>query len=114
MEKFVKVCWRHDKQAGESNCNIDNDFELGSLFYDPNNSIKRNTIQSILESKILKSEITDNIIGLNVVLKNGCEPKLFVEVVKKLLQQGKIQVDGKFNSQSTNIHKVEKYKIVVI
>lgn len=114
MEKFVKVCWRHDKLAGESNCNIDNDFELGSLFYDPNNSIKRNTMQSILESKILQSEITDNITGLNYVLKNGCEPKLFVEVVKKLLQQGKIQVDGKFNSQSTNIHKAEKFKIVVI
>lgn len=114
MEKFVKVCWRHDTLAGESNCNIDNDFELGSLFYDPNNSIKRSSMQNLLESKILQSEITDNKTGLNYVLKNGCEPKLFVEVVKKLLQQGKIQVDGKFNSQSTNIHKVEKYKIIVI
>ena len=114
MEKFVKVCWKHDTQAGESNCNMYNDFEQDSLFYDPANTIKKNFMQNCLESKILQSEITDNVTGLNFTLKSGCDPKLFVDIVKKLLKQGKIQIDGKFNGQSTNIHKVEKYKIVVI
>lgn len=114
MEKFVKVCWKHDKQAGESNCNIDNDFEQGTFFYDPNNSHKKDDMRKKIESKILEFEITDNITGLEFTLKNGCEPKLFVETVKTLLNLNKIQIDGKFNSQSTNIHKVKKYKIIVI
>lgn len=46
MEKFLKVCWKHDKLAGESNCNIENDFELGSLFFDPSNTNKK---QRVLE-----------------------------------------------------------------
>lgn len=114
MEKFVKVCWKHDKQAGESNCNIDNDFEQGTFFYNPNNSQKKIYMRNCIESKILQSEITDNITGLNYTLKNGCEPKLFVETVKTLLNHNKIQIDGEFNIQSTNIHKAKKYKIIVI
>ena len=114
MEKFVKVCWKHDKLSGESNCNINNDFEQNTLFYNPANTIKKASMRSILKSKILKSEITDNVTGLEYALKNGCEPKLFVETVKKLLEENKIQIDGKMNSQSTNIHKVDKYKIVVL
>lgn len=113
MEKFVKVCWKHDNQAGESNCNINNDFEQGSLFYNPTNTIKKVAVQEELEYKILHSEISDNETGLKYALKKGCEPKLFVETVKKLQNQNKIEIDGKFNAQSINIHKVEKYKIVV-
>ena len=33
---------------------------------------------------------------------------------KKLRAQNKIRIEGKFNSQSTNIHKVDKYEIVVL
>lgn len=113
MEKFVKVCWKHDNQAGESNCNINNDFEQDSLFYSQTNTIKKVAVQEELEYKILHSEISDNETGLKYALKKGCEPKLFVETVKKLQNQNKIEIDGKFNAQSINIHKVEKYKIVV-
>lgn len=113
MEKFVKVCWKHDNQAGESNCNINNDFEQDSLFYNLTDTIKKNAIQEELESKILSSEISDNITGLKYALKQGCEPKLFVNVVKRLLEQDRIKIDGLFNSQATNIHRVDKYKIVV-
>lgn len=113
MEKFVKVCWKHDKQAGESNCNINNDFENDTLFYNTTETIKKVSIQEELETKILHSEIADNETGLKYALKKGCEPKLFVETVKKLQNQNKIEIDGKFNAQSINIHKVEKYKIVV-
>lgn len=114
MEKFVKVCWRHDSQAGESNCNIYNDFEKGSLFYDVENTAKKVRVQTDVESKIMQSEISDNVTGLKYTLKNGCEPKLFVEVVKKLVNQNKILIKGKFNTQATNIHKVDEYKITVI
>lgn len=53
MEKFVKVCWMEDENSGESNCNIDNDFEKYSLFYDPINTTKKIKIKEELEQLIL-------------------------------------------------------------
>lgn len=114
MEKFVKVCWVEDKNSGESNCNIDNDFEKGSLFYDPVNTTKKIRIKGELEQLIMNRKIESNIEGLKWVLSKGCEPKLFVEVVTTLFKQKKIDFCGKFNRQSTNIHKVEKYNIEVL
>jgi len=32
MEKFLKVCWHHDKLSGEANYNIDNNWEEGTIF----------------------------------------------------------------------------------
>lgn len=114
MEKFVKVCWMEDENSGESNCNIDNDFEKGSLFYDPTNTTKKIKIKEELELLILKGKIKSNVEGLKWVLSHGCEPKLFVDVARSLVEQKKITIQGKFNKQSSNIHKVEEYKIEVL
>lgn len=114
MEKFVKVCWMEDENSGESNCNIDNDFEKGSLFYDPTNTTKKIKIKEELELLILKGKIKSNVEGLKWVLSHGCEPKLFVDVARSLVEQKKIAIQGKFNKQSSNIHKVEEYKIEVL
>ena len=84
MEKFLKVCWSEDPLAGESNCNINNDYEIGSLFYNPASSNKKRDVSNIVKSKILNKEITSNIEGLKFVLSLGCEPKLFVDIVKFL------------------------------
>lgn len=114
MEKFVKVCWMEDENSGESNCNIDNDFEKGSLFYDPANTAKKIKIREELEALILNGEIKSNVEGLKWVLKCGCEPKLFVETMNSLVKKEKVVVKGKFNKQSSNIHKVDEYKIEVL
>ncbi len=114
MEKFVKVCWVEDENSGESNCNIDNDFEKGSLFYDPANTTKKIRIKEKLKLLILNGKIKSNVEGLKWVLSYGCEPKLFVEVVSSLVAQKKVAIQGKFNKQSSNIHRVEEYKIVVL
>lgn len=111
MEKFVKVCWMEDENSGESNCNIDNDFEKGSLFYDPTNTTKKIKIKEELKQLILKGQIKSNLDGLKWVLSHGCEPKLFVEVVNSLVMQKRVAIQGKFNKQSSNIHRVEEYKI---
>ena len=113
MEKFVKVCWMEDGNSGESNCNIDNDFEKGSLFYNPQNTTKKMKVKEELERAILNGEIKSNVKGLKWVLSRGCEPKLFVDVMKSLVTQKKVQIQGNFNGQSTNIHKVEEYKIEI-
>ena len=97
MEKFLKVCWSEDQLAGESNCNINNDYEIGSLFYNPTFSNKKQNVYNIVKDKILKKEIISNIEGLKFVLSQGCEPKLFVDVVKDLMNRKQIEIDGTFN-----------------
>ena len=114
MEKFVKVCWIEDSNSGESNCNIDNDFEKGSLFYDPTNTTKKIKTKEELKQLILNGQIKSNVDGLKWVLSHGCEPKLFVDVVSSLVTHKKVAILGKFNRQSTNIHRVEEYKIEVL
>lgn len=113
MEKFLKVCWSEDKLAGESNCNIYNDYEIGSLFYDPTASNKKQEVYNIIKDKILNGEIISNIQGLKLVLSYGCEPKLYVEVIKDLIEQQKVEIKGTFNRIANNIHKVDEYHIVL-
>jgi three-Cys-motif partner protein len=114
MEKFLKVCWDKDKLSGESNCNINNDFQQGTLFYNENETIKKQTVESDIQSQILTGKISDNKDGLKYALKNGCLPELFTAVVKKLEFEKKIIRIGELNYSSTNIHKVKQYKINVI
>lgn len=114
MEKFVKVCWMEDENSGESNCNIDNDYEKGSLFYDPTNTAKKLRIKEELSLLILNGKIESNVNGLKWSLSRGCEPKIFVEVISSLIKQKRIAIQGKLNKQSSNIHRVEEYKIEVL
>ena len=113
MEKFLKVCWKHDRFAGESNFNINYDFEEGSLFYEPGAPNKIKNAKDDISKKILEGVIRSNIEGLKYTLKLGCEPKIFVEVMQLLISKGMISIDGKFNKQSANIHKVNEYKILI-
>lgn len=113
MEKFLKVCWSEDPLAGESNCNINNDYEIGSLFYNPTYSNKKRDVSNIVKSKIINKEITSNIEGLKFVLSLGCEPKLFVDIVKELIAQNIVEIDGTFNRTSSNIHRASEYHIVL-
>ncbi len=113
MEKFLKVCWKHDALSGESNCNIDNDYEEGSLFYDINHTVKKESALTEIKNAILSGEITDNRLGLRYALKKGCLPSLYVEAITELKDANKVIINGKFNRQSANIHKVEKYFIIL-
>lgn len=113
MEKFLRVCWKEDPLGGESNCNINNDYEEGSLFYDSSASNKRIEVKKLLVEQILAGVITDNISGMKLTMRLGCEPKIFVEVIEELLKEGKINVDKSFNRASAGIHKVKKYQIEV-
>lgn len=61
-----------------------------------------------------KGQIINNVAGLKFTLSKGCEPKLFVEVIDSLCNEKKIEIIGKFNRQSTNIHKVDEYRIKVL
>ncbi len=114
MEKFLKVCWKYDKFSGEANYNIDNNFASNSLFGALNENIKKDTIKREIVKLILAGEIKDNIAGLKYTIRNGCEPKLFTEIVNELEQNKKIERIGEVNNSSTNIHKAKPYQIKIL
>lgn len=107
MEKFLKVCWEEDPLSGDSNCNIDNDYEEGTLFYDESLSSKKIKIKQDLREKILTGQIGNNSSGLKYTLKNGCLPTLFVDVVKELKLENKLTINGTFSAIATNIHRIK-------
>lgn len=114
MEKFLKVCWSKDKNSGEANFNIENDFEEGSLFYDPSTSNKKKQVKQLLRDYILDGNIKDNIKGLKYTLKQGCELSLFANLIKQLEKEKKVKRSGDVNNSAVNIHKIKKYNIEVI
>jgi three-Cys-motif partner protein len=111
MEKFLKVCWKYDACSGEANYDIDNNWGEDSLFAALGENVKKDKIRKEIEEKILSGTIKDNIRGLKYAMYRGCEPKLFIEVVKKLEKEGKVLRLGDVNGQSANIHKTKKYQI---
>lgn len=114
MEKFLKVCWKHDKFSGEANYNIDNNFEATSLFGALGENIKKDTVKQELKEKILSGNINNNLTGLKYTMYKGCEPKLFTEVVKELEHSKKIERQGNINYSSTNIHRAKIYQIKLL
>lgn len=114
MEKFLKVCWKHDTLSGEANFKMNEaDFEENTIFYSPENSIKNRDVMTRLEHLILSGQVGDNISGMKYVLKEGCLPSLFPKVIESLIKQKRILISGKFNKQVIGIHKAAEYKIKV-
>jgi three-Cys-motif partner protein len=111
MEKFLKVCWKKDKYAGESNDNIYNDYQEGTLFHNPQTSNKKEIVKEKLKAKILNGEITNNIDGFKQTLSELCMPIIFTEVVQDLEKKGLILRTGDINNQSVGIHRCKEYKI---
>lgn len=113
MEKFIKVCWKKDPFSGEANFNIDNNYEPGSLFYNPETTNKKEKIKKLIKDEILNGNIKDNRTGLKYAMLNGCEPKLFTDVVKELEGKKIIKRKGEVNNSSSKIHKVKRYFITL-
>lgn len=113
MEKFLKVCWKHDVYAGESNCNMFDDYDPGTLFHTTENTNKQEQIRNSLRTEILSGTIKDNKTGLKFVINKGGMPSLYLDVIDVLLKTGRIVIDGKMNKQVTNIHNVDEYKIIL-
>ena len=115
MEKFLKVCWGKDPNSGESNCNIDGDWENGTLFRQQGKSNKRESVKKELRENILRKEITTSVNGLKHSLQKRCLPSLFIEVIKEMEKAGEVSlscVDGsKPSYAATNIHKVKEFQI---
>lgn len=114
MEKFLRVCWQEDPASGDSNCNIDNDWPEDSLFASSEEPHKKHIVKSQLKQLILDEKITSNKEGLLYALKQGCEPKIYVEVIEGLIKEGLIEIEGDFNRTSSKIHAAKQYAINVL
>ncbi|MCW7503265.1 three-Cys-motif partner protein TcmP [Leptospira paudalimensis] len=115
MEKFLKVCWEKDPQAGESNFYIHGDFDKSSLFYTENNTIKKEKYKSVLVHEILEGKVKNNKAGLHHALKNSMLPKVYVEVIEELSENNpRVKIIGKFNRKTTGIHKLKDSDIYTI
>lgn len=117
MEKFLKVCWTHDKMAGESNFSMYNDFKMDNLFYTETNTVLLNLFKADLTDKILQSKLKSSISAMKYTLSKGVQTKVYLEVITNLLDLNKIQIEGKFNKKIANIHRLKdndfyKFKVV--
>ena len=114
IEKFLKVCWKHDNIAGASNHNIYEDFNF--LGIQSKNIVEK--VSKELEEQIYNKSITTNIQGFKYALKNGCLPVIFKDLIKKMENDKKVKlipINGrKISHAATNIHKVDEYKIEVL
>jgi hypothetical protein len=114
MEKFLRVCWKEDVYSGESNFNKDNDIPVDWLFYTGETINKKQRIKNEIKNKILLQEITNNKEGLKYALRNRCLPEVYISAIQELEKENVVKCSPKSNRQSTNIHRVDIYKIEVI
>lgn len=86
------------------------------MFYDPENTNKKERVGQKLEKLILAGELSDNISGMKYCMREGCEPKLFSDVVKRMEAEKKITRFGDLNFTSNRIHQLKnkKYRIRVV
>ncbi|MFA7492958.1 MAG: three-Cys-motif partner protein TcmP [Proteiniphilum sp.] len=116
MEKFLTVCWKKDKYAGESDELINDDWEEGTLFAQSELPQKKRMVKEDIQQQILKGIIKDNKTGLKYALQRGCLGDVYCDAVEELLSAGKISIDGSFNRRKTSIHSIKDqyiYKIRV-
>jgi three-Cys-motif partner protein len=114
MEKFLRICWKHDIYSGESDFNIDNDEPVDSLFFTGETTNKKDKVKREIKAKILSGEISNNRQGLKYALKNRCLPDVYVSVIQELEKDKLISCHPKMNRQSTSIHKADLYHIEVL
>jgi three-Cys-motif partner protein len=108
MEKFLKVCWDKDKMAGEANFDINNDFKIGTLFYEEQFSNKIEKYKEDFYNKLSNKEIISNIDALKFTLKYGIQTKNYLDIILNFLEKDKIEITrGKFNKKISSIHKLK-------
>lgn len=107
MEKFLKVCWRHDKLTGEANFDIDNEkinAQNPSLFNEYNIPSKRKLYEQELENKILNASLKTDFDVYLFSLNEGFLPRDANVILKKLKEAKKIE--SNFKMISEKVHKI--------
>ncbi len=115
IEKFLHVCWKHDKLTGEANFDIDNekiDVKKPKLFEEYNVPNKRQVFENALKRAILNYTLkTDKDVYL-FTLNEGFLIKDANKVLKQLSKEKMINID--FKLINSDIHKIQTPSIIKI
>lgn len=108
IEKFLNVCWKHDKLTGEANFDIDNEkisSKQPSLFFEYNIPTKRQVFEASLREKILTKELKTDMDVYLFTLGEGFLIKDANLIIRELAGNGKINLD--FKLTTSNIHRMK-------
>lgn len=108
IEKFLHVCWKHDKIRGEANFDIDNEkinLSKPGLFPEFNTPTKKQIFDESLQKKILSGQLKTNIEVYHFCLNEGFLPKEANVIIRQLISSKKISID--FTLTSGDIHKIK-------
>lgn len=108
IEKFLKLAWRLDGNAGEANFNIDEAILEGETFdlFNPDTRAKKlqyfeKELKELIQTKVINTLKEVYTFSFNY----GCLPKHANKVLEELKKSNSIKKDLKF--KSSNIHKLD-------
>jgi three-Cys-motif partner protein len=115
LEKFLSVCWKHDKLTGEANFDIDREkihLSKPYLFEELNVPKKIQAFEENLKDKILAGRLKTNAAVYFFGLEEGFLPAHVNKVMKELIRKKNIEA---IELVSSKVHKLEvPSKIVLI
>jgi three-Cys-motif partner protein len=108
IEKFLYVCWKHDKLTGEANFDIDNekiDVNNLGMFAEYNIPTKKQIFDNSLKQKVLNKELRTDIDVYLFTLNEGFLLKDSNTILRDLNKTEKIIID--FKLSSSDVHKIK-------
>ncbi|HVM89508.1 MAG TPA: three-Cys-motif partner protein TcmP [Puia sp.] len=108
IEKFLSVCWKHDKLTGEANFDIDNEkinIAQPSFFPEYNIPTKRQIFESTLKERILSAKLKTDVEVYLFTLNEGFLLKDANLVMKELHKEGSLVLN--FKLTNSDVHKIK-------
>lgn len=115
LEKFLSVCWKHDKLTGEANFDIDNEkinLLKPSLFDEFNVPKKIQIFEQNLKNKILSGNLKTDLEIYTYSLEEGFLPKHVNKILNELKEDKKIEF--RFNLITNKVHKIKNSSSITI
>ncbi len=106
IEKFLKICWKHDAVVGEANYNIDHEpsYTGNTLFPQFNDALKVQKFKNELKKRILNAEIKTNKGVYQFAFEKKCLHKHANDVRKELSENKQIETSSTTNDR---VHKLK-------
>ena len=115
IEKFLHVCWKHDKLTGEANFDINNEkinINQPGLFEEYNTPTKKQIFDNALTTKILSKDLKTDIEIYLFTLNEGFLFKDANTILKGLNKSGQVNID--FKLCSSDLHKIKNHSEIKI
>jgi three-Cys-motif partner protein len=113
LEKFLTVCWKHDRLTGEANFDIDNekiDLQKPSLFEQYNIPKKIQLFEMSLRVNIMRGVLATDLDVYTYTLEDGFLPKHANKVLTSMKEDASI--DFTFDLVSSKVHKITSPSLI--